>query len=36
MTCPPPSQDLCAVFALACLLAGLIVGGIVAARGPPG
>lgn len=36
MNCPTPDQDLSAVIALACLLAGLIIGGAVAARGPPG
>lgn len=33
MTCPPPDQDLTAVLAVICLLAGLIIGGVVAARG---
>ena len=36
MNCPAPDQDLTTVIALACLLAGLIIGGVVAARGPPG
>ncbi|GJD77018.1 hypothetical protein [Methylobacterium gregans] len=35
VNCPAPDQDLSAVVALACLLVGLIVGGVVAARGPP-
>ena len=35
MNCPAPDQDLTAVIAVICLLAGLIIGGAAAARGPP-
>lgn len=35
MTCPAPDQDLSAVIAVICLLAALIIGGAVAARGRP-
>lgn len=34
MACPPEGQDLCGVIALACLLAGLLIGNLTS-QWPP-